>query len=271
MYLCLCSGGVMRGQIQGILYEGEKGNVGLGQKEDGGKICVWIVTDREIIRNLLALQEEQKGKVPWEKSYMEGDTLILNFPYEKRRRLTEFLPAGKSLEDFWIKILILCMSCNLPWPMLMLVLESKAVNIRQDGTLYIGYDLNYDSIHFDAVEADCVRVCGRWLQDGLTGRKKKQRKKRLPEEKLAEKKLNRGVYKTFLELYQDLYIRKVQKQTEGLWLPKDDRVFYILFGFGLILFLIALGTVIVFLITGETPLFQLFQEPLRQIGTVLLE
>lgn len=270
----------MSERMLAILYKGKKGSTCFGCKADGRKRYVWIVTDRETIRDLLALKKRQTKEVPWEECHMEGEKLILEFPYEKSRRLTEFFPAGKEPDEIQMEMLAFCMSCDLPWSFLLLVLESKAVNIRQDGLLYISYDLDYDMLRFDAGEADCVQACGKWLCE-IQGSKRRWGRKQLTKEqlsrgillgrKLAEKKLNRGLYKTFLELYQDLYGRDIPGHTRRLRLPWDDRVFYSLFGIGLILSVIALITVTIFLGTGDIPLFRLFQEPIREIGTILFE
>ena len=88
---------------------------------------------------------------------------------------------------------------------------------------------------------------------------------------LLEKKLERGAYQTFLQLYRDLKHRDFGNKRLVLSLPDNNRVFYILLAIGMLLFLTAAVSIILFLLTGDVPLFRLFSGSLEQIGTIRME
>lgn len=270
-----------RQRIIGIIRKGEAGDIFLCREDEnnGKDWLVWKIYDRRIVRYLISCQK----RVPWERCAAQGTELFLYFPYVVRRPLLEFLFLCQDREELCMELLAICMSGRIPTALLLLLLESEALNLRQDGSLYMTYELELERLDPEATEAACVQECAQWILFLLkqeneyeryrfkTGenlkqfREKKRRKRRI---QLIEKKLERGWYETFLELYRDFRWKETGHTGWSLALPKDNRLFYILFTLGVLLSSLALIVGAWFLLTGELPLFRLFDGPLEKIGTI---
>lgn len=271
-----------RQRVIGIIRKGEAADILLCREgENKGKDwLVWKVYDREITRYLISCQ----NRVPWERCIVRGAELYLYFPYVVKRPLLEFLSSCQNREELCMELLAICMSGRIPSALLLLILESEALSVRQDGSLYMTYELELEQLNPKATETDCVQECGQWILFLLkqeeeygqyrwntkTGtikqfREKSRWKRRL---QLMEKKLDRGWYETFLELYRDFRWKETGRSGWSLSLPKDNRLFYILFTLGVLLVLLAVIAGACFLLTGEIPLFRMFSGPLEKIGTI---
>ena len=272
-----------RQRIIGIIRKGEAGDIFLCREDEssGKDWLVWRVYDRKIVRYLISCQK----RVPWERCIVQGTELFLYFPYVVKRPLLEFLSGCQDREELCMELLAICMSGRIPTALLLLLLESEALNLRQDGSLYMTYELDLEQLDPEATEAACVQECAQWILFLLKQekayeqyrwktrgvikqfREKKRKKRRL---QLIEKKLERGWYETFLGLYRDF---RWNENGDAGWspaLPKDNRLFYILFTLGILLVSLVLIVGAWFLITGEIPLFRLLDGPLEKIGTIWL-
>ncbi len=271
-----------RQRVIGIIRKGDAADILLCREgEDRGKDwLVWKIYDREIARYLVSCQ----NRVPWDRCIVQGAELYLYFPYVVKRPLLEFLSSYYNREELCMELLAICMSGRIPSALLLLILKSEALNIRQDGSLYMTYELELELLNPKTTEADCVQECGQWIlfllkqeeeyerhrwkkESGAVTqfREKKRMKRRL---QLMEKKLERGWYETFLELYRDFRWKETGHNGWKPSLPKDNRLFYILFTLGTMLVLLAAVIGVYFMLTGEIPIFRLFNGPLEKIGTI---
>ncbi len=263
----------------GTLIESKVNDVILcrGRKRGGqetGEYILWYVKDRRAIRSLI--DEAVRG------TYLEyfafGKGIGFLFPAEEKRPFFKFWNpqehSRKERKEMCRRIVALCMKERVPAWILYLILKQKALNIRKDGTLYFTFDLSLKEMDVSKSEKDCVRLCVQMCIDATGQDETGGRKGEDLFAQLAGKKLARGGYHTFSELYKDLEdpVRKRrgknvwQAVPEGLWQRGFSAVSVILTLFMVLVLVIC----IMQLAFGEIPFMQMFSESFGTIGTEVL-
>ena len=93
----------------------------------GGKsLCtVLAVHDHEVVRAMLEIFEGQENRP--EEDFSMGEEYIFVFPYRRERPLDSFYMGDayplQECEDVCINVLLTCISCNLPYPFLYLIVR----------------------------------------------------------------------------------------------------------------------------------------------------
>lgn len=227
---------------------------------------LWIVKDRAVIRYLM----EPEHALPWITRFPNGEQLCIQMPYDKRRSLFKFGQQGaageEEREQLYRDIIILCMTARLPPPILLLLIEQRLFQVHRDGSLYFIYELNLAALNVQALESDCVKACAKLLLDFVDTKDK--RGERLHQ--LTERKLDRGNYLTFLDLYLDFKRPGIKKT--GLYLSDrfKTRAFYLLAVLAAIALIFLLAVIVSQVIFGNVPFFRLFMDNAQKIGTEVL-
>jgi hypothetical protein len=162
------------------------------------------------------------------------------------------------------------MSSPLPWPLLYLEFEQGMVNVEKDNGVYLTPTLDLTSLDVNVTEADCVSSCVRVMLDILSLTNKKNLRSR----KLLSRKVARGTYEHFPEVYHDFKLTVLDKKKRfgfskifAFFSEHKDMIFRVILIVSSICFVLALAMLISYLIFGDFPLFKLFGHSLKEIGT----
>lgn len=227
---------------------------------------VWILRERKIIRYLL----EPENSLPWLDYFPLGENFCLLFPCEKKRPLFRYWnlkEEGTLYRNLLCRDFIsFCMTLGFPWPVLYLFLKQLLFHIREDGTFYITYELDLSEFDSGRTEQDCIKVCIEILNSFLDPEEKADRRKK----QLMEKKLSRGRYRIFMDVYLDWKKPTEKRKKNQLSESMKVRIFYLLSACAALLVLLLMLILISQLVFGWVPIFHFFQETFEQIGTELL-
>lgn len=263
----------MKLKMLSVILTGECGDILLcremaeGEEKPFPADCkvLWIVKERKMVRFLM----KPENALPWIECFPYGEHLCIVMPYEKRRPLFKFWKAvqekGPDKETVCREIITLCMTCRFPHPVLELLLKQRQLNMKEDGGLYFTWEADLALLDLNVRERDCVQACAVLLTEFLGADGESFR---ICE--LMGKKLSRGQYQTFLDLYLDW---KQPPCTRQKWSFSDRlkvRTFYIFSAAAAILFFLMVIAAVSCLAFGDIPLLRLFTEPFRRIGTEVL-
>lgn len=235
-----------------------------------------IVKDHELVKKLLVIleQKQQTGAESYIENFSHNGNFCMVFDYRQERPIEEFY-IGASLtiqeaEQICVNMIVQCMACGLPYPLLYLILKQRQVHIAKDHTISFGYQLDLTDMDFRVQERDCVAECARLLKELLAP----HAAQKAVSYQLLNKKLKQNSYQKFTDLYKDVRIaaapqkkKTILKRFHAFFERNRDRFFRIL----LILCIAALIVTLIMLLSqiifGEIPLFRLFYNPFKKIGT----
>jgi hypothetical protein len=246
----------------------------------GGKsLCtVLAVHDHEVVRAMLEIFEGQEDRPEEEKTLLDhfsmGEEYIFVFPYRRERPLDSFYMGDayplQECEDVCINVLLTCISCNLPYPFLYLILSQRQLNITRDHSIFFSYAVDPQELDISKNERDCTVECARILL-GLLESKANQ--KAISYQILSKKIANKS-YQKFTELYRDIRITAAPKEKHGIlakirafFRRNMDFFFRILLVVSIVLGLVALVLLLTNTIFGDIPFLRIFFNGFKKIGT----
>ncbi len=242
----------------------------------GGTLyTVIIVHQHEVVRNLLEMFKlsDRKGEGVLIKDFSIGEGHALVFPYHRERPLLEFY-EGKSLslaqcEEICINTILACITSDLPYPILYLLLKDGQLNLAGDRSVFLSYELDLSKLDETKTESDCTGECAAILLELL--RPKSGQK--ATSFYLLDKKVANGSYDRFTDLYRDITIAAVtnKKLTPfvlfKLWLKRNsDTLIGILFWLSVILAVIALSILLSRMFLGGSSWIRLLYNTFKRIG-----
>lgn len=225
---------------------------------------VWIIHDRTLVKYILS----ERDRIPWIRCFphRKGVGFVIN---EREERL--FMHMWNPREHNWTEgldmcrnIVALCMTSNLPQPVLYLLLRNRKVNIAADGSLYFRFDISLKDFDSNVKEKECVEECLKLIfliLEQETGRKRERR-----QYLLLKKKFENNRYGTFLEVFTDLKKRKRKKKGRTVSDQTKKRLFYGLTVTGVVLLTFTAVLLISQIVLGEIPVLRVFDNGLEQIG-----
>ena len=241
------------------------------------------VHDRECARRLLTVMEDSQrsGESSCLLQFSQNETMLFLFPYREERKFSAFaagqMTSPEAGEAICINLVMECLSTNLPWPLLYLVLEQDCVQIAKDNTVYFTVVLDLEDLEPTRTERNCVSSCARLLLDLLAGPVAgggRRRRKKLKSFELIQKKMGKNAYTGFPELYQDIKLTALPQMKTSLksrfrifWQNSRDQLFRILLVLCILLAIVAAVVLISQLIFGDVPLLRLFRHTFDVIGT----
>ena len=90
------------------------------------------------------------------------------FPWQQERPLKDFY-MGESYtltecENVCISVIMACITSNLPYPVLYLILEQGQLHLAKDRTVCLGYQIDLAELDPAKSERDCAVQCasGEW-------------------------------------------------------------------------------------------------------------
>lgn len=241
-----------------------------------------VIHDRDCARSMLQVMENntRKEESPCLGCMTQNEDLIFIFPYREERKFSSFA-KGQALtprlgERISVNLVMECLSCGLPWPLLYLVLEQDEVQITKDNSIYFTLSIDLSRLDGEKTERNCVSSCANLLLELLTAPEKGRRKKRkqLQSFDLIYKKTAKNAYAGFPELYQDIKLTALPEEKislmnriKGMWMRNRDRLFRLLLVLCTILVVVTLAVLITQMIFGEIIWLRLFQNTFDVIGT----
>ena len=240
-----------------------------------GYLTVIDVKDHKVIQRFLSIYE--KANVPQEERNMiyfsaEGKNRVV-YPFVRERPLKDFymgrVLSVEECEEICRNLIMACMTCGLPAPVLYLVLTQGQVHLSADFSVYLSYMIDLTEIDESIGEADCVRVCAEILRDILEVKEKDKAQSYA----LLQKKTRRASYLTFTELYKDVEIAGVRRRKRNIfallryWFEDNkDRLFKVLIVVVTLLLIFTIVTLLTNAIFGDVPWLRLFIRSFEKIG-----
>ena len=242
-----------------------------------------VVHDRDCARTMLRVMENntRSGESPYLGCMTQNEDLIFIFPYWEERKFSSFAKGQVSGprvgEQISVNLVMECLSCALPWPLLYLVLEQDGVQITKDNSIYFTVCLDLSRLDEGKNERNCVSSCAGLLLELLTAPDKKGRRKKrkqLQSFDLIYKKTAKNAYAGFPELYQDIKLTalpeektSLKNRVKGMWRRNKDRLFRVLLVLCTVLVIVALAALVTQIMFGDIPWLRLFQNTFDVIGT----
>lgn len=245
---------------------------------NGGNIyyTVIVVHDRKIAKQLMNLfhaeAEAQKNKFVTDFTWK--DSYFMVFEYVKERALDRFFTAEiftlNECEQMGLSLITECLACGIPYPVLYLQLKQRQINISPQKSVYLGYCIDLEEFSEKINQKDCAALCAGIIFDFI----KEMNSEKAASFKLLEKKLWKGSYLQFTDLYKDLKMASQSLEKEGMWdrikkflKQNRDRIFRLLAIFCIVLGMIVFVMIISQVFFADIPFLKLFINPFEQIGT----
>ena len=248
---------------------------------DGRSFTIILIREHEIIKKFMESQSRRdnfkEGNIIVD-SFSYGSDYALVFPYRQERPLDKFFIGDiytlEDIEEICTNILLACMSSSLPYPFLYLILEQGHINLSKDKSVFFSYDVDLKDFDDRRTEHDCTVKCAEILKTILS---EKADQKNISYELISRKSENNG-YSNFTELYRDLRISAVTGKKKGLIIRiksffrrNADLLLGILVWVCVILGVVALVMLLSHVVWGDLPLFRLFVNNFKIIGTESLQ
>lgn len=240
------------------------------------RYLVIALKDHVTVKNFLCICEREKKQISdfTIDHFSYRGQFILVFPYVKERNIESFFVGEvmdlQTCEDVCRSLLIACITSNLPYPILYMVLTQKLVNLAKDNTIGFSYAMDFSKLDITKTERECVIFSARLM---LVLLESKERQK-ADSFTLINKRCGALGYSSFKELYKDLIISSSVSRKIGIfekinnyWNTQKDICFRIFTGVCAVVAVIALITVLMQFITGEVLWARIFINNFKQIGT----
>ncbi len=205
--------------------------------------------------------------------YSDAGRYYIVYPLVPQRPLVSFYRGDvlslRECEEVCVNLIIACMTSNLPWQLLYLLLKQRQINLSEDRQVSLGYGIDLSEFDEAIKETECVQVCARILLEILAPKANARANSYI----LLQKKTERNTYYHFTELYKDVKAAMVPKRGGGiflrlkLWLARNkDTIFRILFRVSIVLAIFVIVTFLTNLIFGDVPWLRLFIRSFERIG-----
>lgn len=262
-----------------VILRGEVNDCYMARPEggnDGREFTLVVIKDHETVKELM--EAERLGRYSKDsvliESFTAGNSYVLVFPGRQDRPLSDFF-VGEAYsltrcEDICTNLMLTCISCGIPFPLLYLILDQGLINLAKDDSIYLSYGVDLKELDRTKTEKDCAVKCADIMLSVL---ETKANEKNISYELLSKKSANNS-YTRFTELYRDLRIaatpvekRKILTRIKSFFYRNSDLLFGILFWISLILGIVALILLLTHLVWGDVPFLRLFFNSFKNIGT----
>lgn len=237
---------------------------------------VLAVRDHSVVKKLLQVYEQSEYELHSScvESFSDQGVFVLVYPYFRERSLEQFY-MGESYplavcEEICINTILACISAQIPYPLLYLILEQRQLQLAKDHNVYLEYTIDLEQLDTQMTERDCVVQCAKILRSLLAP---KARQKAVSYQ-LLDKKIVKKSYYRFTELYKDVRIAAVSNEKKSLsrrmkawFLRNRDWMFRLLLRISVILLVLVAASFLTQVIFGDIPWLRLFFNGFKQIGT----
>lgn len=238
-----------------------------------GLYLVLTIHDHTIAKQFIRMIEKS-NKAPCHKAvFSDGKAVSVAFEYTKPRQFDAFLPTVPKTVDAYqslcIGLVLRCMESPAPYPLLYLMLTQKQLHLMEDGQVKLSYAVDLKELDTQIDEKDCAMLLSGMLRDLLSEVKADKN----TSYQLLLKKIPKQRYAGFRELYRDLCLSRNEKHVgfftkqKLLLLQHKQAIANACILLCIILFIVACVCMLCEAIYGEIPIFRLFHDGMRQIGT----
>ena len=235
-----------------------------------------VIHDHDVVRRVLEMfrLSNRNGKEILVDEFAMSDKHILVFPYHNERPLFDFY-EGESLtlsqcEDVCISTILACITCDLPYPIVYLLLTGGMLNLASDRSVYFGYEMDLSKLDDTISEKECTDICAKILLKML----EPKAGQKATSYYLLQKKTANSSYSRFPDLYRDVTIAAVSKKKITVWFliklwvkRNSDTIIGVLFWISVILGLVTLSIIFSRLLLGGNSWFRLLFNTFKKIGT----
>ena len=235
-----------------------------------------VIHDHDVVRRVLEMfrLSNRNGKEILVDEFAMSDKHILVFPYHNERPLFDFY-EGESLtlsqcEDVCISTILACITCDLPYPIVYLLLTGGMLNLASDRSVYFGYEMDLSKLEDTISEKECTDICAKILLKML----EPKAGQKATSYYLLQKKTANSSYMRFPDLYRDVTIAAVSKKKITVWFliklwikRNSDTIIGVLFWISVILGLVTLSIIFSRLLLGGNSWFRLLFNTFKKIGT----
>lgn len=243
---------------------------------DEGLYTVLVVYDHEVVHRFLSVYEQSDymASASCIDNFSDHGAFVIVYPYQRERALQDFY-MGRSYElseceDVCINTILACISAEIPYPILYLILKQKQLHLSKNHNVYLGYTISLEELDETKSERDCVVQCAKILRELL---EPKASQKAISYQ-LLDKKIAKKSYHRFTELYKDIRIAAVPKKRGSIFagirawfLRNRDGIFRVMFWVCILLVLLVIATFVTQAIFGDIPWLRLFINGFKKIGT----
>ena len=233
----------------------------------GTTYTLWVIHDHDCIKKLLPIWESCDTEAPYLFSFAQNDELIYGFPFRTERRFSSFakgqMAAPSVGETICTNLVVECISCPFPYPLLHLMLSQNNVHITKENEIYFTCALDLSQLDDTIGERECAIRCAQMILELLEGVSKKKGRE-LKSFELIRRKIKSNSYNSFAELYRDICLTSmpggklsIKARLQGWWLRNKDTLFKWLLVLCIIAAVVALIMLISQLIYGDIPLLRL--------------
>ncbi|MCR5777166.1 MAG: hypothetical protein K6G84_07105 [Lachnospiraceae bacterium] len=237
---------------------------------NGDYRLVWMVKDHNMASRLVKMLHEIKLC----SIFSSDGSTCFSFPYEQSRPIERFYYKNafkrEDKNSVIRAVVVLCMTEKLPESILYRLLSEKQIMLNKDKSVYFNYAVELENIDEKHTEAECVMKCASLIIDLLDTDDKQDKVSR----ELILKKYLRNEYRRWVDLYRDIKLvtvnlkkKSIKDEVKKVAVSKKELFVRILVTVCLILVALTLLVILSQIITGRTPLFNLFTRSFETIGT----
>ena len=243
-------------------------------KTGSGRKCILnVITDRNRIKELVASLYVDTGKNNSAELFTYGDWLCVELPYYESRNIMKFYDSViRSIQDYErvvTGVVMECLTCELPFPLLYLVLCQQKLNLYRSLEVRFDYAVDFSEFHPAMGEEECRRVCEALL---LRLYNQSSEKTSAVYEVLS-KKSRRNCNGSFLELYSDIQNasvsierKKWREKVLGFVMRHGNTIFNVFKWVVVILAVIVLIMLACQIFLGDIPFIRVFTNTFTEIG-----
>lgn len=263
-------------QVREVVYN-EVNEVYICEDRNSGKAAyytLWKIKDHLLSKALLE-ELSRKHRIDSGKNFFAGkDFMGFLFPYEKERPLFRFyagkMRSLKERERIRMELVKACMMEDISSALLYLLLAQRQIQLQEDHTVRFSYGLDLRQFDRTKTEQDCVNLCAELLVELM----EEESGKINLSQSLLTKRLHKGGYYEFSQLYRDLKLssarsgkRNILKKAAEFAAARKDTIFRALLAACFLMVLLAFVMIVSQAIFGEIPFFRIFQKCFETIGT----
>lgn len=242
---------------------------------NGTYYTLWVIFDNKIAKQLIELfQQEEVRKRDFIASFTYQDSFCMVFNYKPERFLQDFYMGNaytlNVCESICIHLIMECISMNMPYAILYLILEQNQIHMANDYSIYFSYQLDLSKFDPAKKEKDCVAKCAQLLVTLL----KPHASVKAISYKLLERKIAKEGYTKFTELYKDIKMAAAPAKkigiivrTKAMIKRNQDKLMRWFLVACSILGVIVLFMLISQMIYGDVPFMRFLINPFKMIGT----
>ena len=253
------------------------------QEDNAGApiLLTWAVKEHTLSAQLLSQFHFGRPASTQESTFLKevrtvGDKVYFFFPYEEMRPLKRFYESVATSDTLRAKLLrsivALCSTADLPTALLYEIITQDRIVVLPDASVRFNFAITLPESFSHTEESEAAEACARLLIELLDEGSEEERAKK----ELLEKRLFRGGYRSFVELYRDVRMltEDTGKRRENpvVYVKKElfrreDFFFRLFFTLTCIVLAVSLFILLSQAITGKIPLFNLFTRSFTRIGT----